>query len=310
MNDDLLQLLALSPHERLSIYWDRQGMGKQLAPEIAEFQHTCAMMFRSTVNPGNSGNAALLLSGPPKEYKQMKRESPGGKEFAHGYRVPDDIRGRFIACTSAKQPLGIADYDPARLIGIYQISDDGRTYDPLWGAAQATSEISCHIEQISSTDLPASGHGHLWELSATMQGQAARVNLKTLNDSLACFLEVDYLKQYGYLEETVPGNPKFGQQLGAEAKRVKQPEGFAVVVWGTHGFSVVANNPLMMWSKMEEVRRQFQITHAAMVAFGGLRTVQPETLRGIVELFGVPFDQKQLDQILASAEAGEFSWKK
>ena len=100
-----------------------------------------------------------------------------------------------------------------------------------------------------------------------------------------------------------------GEQLGAEALRVKQPEGFAVVVWGTHGFSVVANSPLMMWSKMEEVRRQFQISYAAMLAFDGLRTVRPETLRGIVELFGVPFDQQQLDQIMASAETGSFSWK-
>ena len=309
MPDPLRQLLSLSEHERLTIYWESQGMGEKLAPELAEFQHTCAKMFRSTVNPGNSGNAALLLSGPPDNYQEMKASSAGKKSFAHDYQAPESIRGRFIACTAAKQPLGIAEYDPPRLIGVYEVSDDGKTYDPLWGAPQATSEIFCHIEQISRTELPASGHGHLWELSATMQGLATRFNLQKLNDSLACFLEVDYLKQYGYLEEAVPGNPSFGAQLGAEAKRVKQPEGFAAVVWGTHGFSVAANTPLMMWSKMEEVRRQFQITHAATTAFGGLRTVRPETLRGIVELFGVPFDDEQLQRILASSKTGSFSWE-
>jgi hypothetical protein len=309
MNEMLQQYLALSEHERSSLYWELQGMGKQLAPEMADFQHTCAKMFGSTFNPGNSGNAALLLPGPPEAYKQMKRDSPGKKGFAHDYRTPDSFRGRFIVCTSAKQPLGIADYDPRRLIGVYEISEDGRTYEPLWGAPQATSEIFCHIEQMDQTELPASGHGHLCELSATMQGRGVKVDVKSLNDSLACFLEVDYVKQYGYLEEAVPGNPTFGRHLGAEAKRVKQPEGFAVVVWGTHGFSVAAENPLMMWSKMEEVRRQFEVTYAAQTAFGEIDTVRPDTLRGLIEVFGIPFEQKQLDAILSSSETGSFSWR-
>ena len=308
MNETLVEYLALSEHQRMSLYWELQGMGKQLAPELADFQHACAKMFRSTVNPGNSGNSALLLSSAPEEYKRMKRDSTGKKEFARGYRAPDSFRGRFIASTAAKQPLGIANYDPPRLIGIYEVNDDGWAYDPLWGAPQVTSEIFCHIEQMDKTDVPASGHGHLWELSATMQGKDTTVDAKTLNDSLACFLEVDYLKHYGYLPEAVPGNAEFGQQLGAEAKRVKQPEGFAAVVWGTHGFSVAANDPLMMWSKIEEVRRQFQITYAARIAFGGIETVRPETLQGIVEVFDVPFDQKQLDRIIASSKTGSFSF--
>jgi hypothetical protein len=309
MNEMLQQYLGLSEHERLSSYWECQGMGKTLAPELADFQHTCAEMFRSTFNPGNSGNAALLLSEAPAEYEAMKRNSPGSREFAHGYQAAESFRGRFIVCTAAQQPLGIAEYDPRRLIGVNQISEDGKSYVSLWGAPRATSEIFCHIEQMAQTQLPASGHGHLSELSATMQGKGTRVDLASLNDSLACFLEVDYLKQYGYLEEAVPGNPTFGRQLGAEAKRVKQPEGFAVVVWGTHGFSVAANGPLMMWSKMEEVRRQFQITHAAQTAFGGIEAVRPETIKGLVEVFGIPFEQEQLDVILSSSQAGTFSWK-
>jgi hypothetical protein len=72
---------------------------------------------------------------------------------------------------------------------------------------------------------------------------------------------------------------------------------------------VVAENPLMMWSKMEEVRRQFQITHAAQTAFGGIDTVRPDTLRGLVEVFGIPFEQKQLDVILSSSKTGSFSWR-
>lgn len=309
MNETLRDYLALSEHERLSVYWESQGMGKTLAPELADFQHTCAKMFDSSLNPGNSGNAALLLSGGPEEYQAMKRNSPGSREFAHGYQAPENFRGQYIVCTAAQQPLGLAEYDPRRLIGVNQISEDGKSYAPLWGAPRATSEIFCHIEQMAQTQLPASGHGHLCELSATMQGKGTSVGLSSLNDSLACFLEVDYLKQYGYLKEAVPGNPTFGRQLGAEAKRVRQPEGFAVVVWGTHGFSVAANNPLMMWSKMEEVRRQFQITHAAQTAFGGIETVRPETIKGLVEVFGIPFEQKQIDLILSSSQAGAFSWK-
>ena len=74
-------------------------------------------------------------------------------------------------------------------------------------------------------------------------------------------------------------------------------------------FSVAAKSPLMMWSKMEEVRRQFQITHAAQTPFGGIEAVRPETIRGLVEVFGIPFEQEQLDVILSSSQAGAFSWK-
>ena len=42
MNEMLQQYLALSEHERLSLYWEFQGMGKQLAPELAGFSaHLC-----------------------------------------------------------------------------------------------------------------------------------------------------------------------------------------------------------------------------------------------------------------------------
>lgn len=112
---------------------------------ITEMVRTVTNMYAHGWDERNGGNVSLLLSvSDIEEYVDPKVVI---RKLPTGFAAPE-LAGQYFLVTGAGKYFKNVQYDPAKNLGLFRLSDDGTEAELLWGLSDGgrfTSELSAHL---------------------------------------------------------------------------------------------------------------------------------------------------------------------
>ena len=115
------------------------------APFMVEMVRTATNMYNHGWDERNGGNISLLLEeGEVAEYLDINAVI---REIPTGFDAPE-LDGKYFLVTGTGKYFKNVQYDPARNLGLFRVTDNGRTAQLLWGYSDGgkfTSELPAHL---------------------------------------------------------------------------------------------------------------------------------------------------------------------
>ena len=115
------------------------------APFLIEMIRTTANMYDHGWDERNGGNISLMLD--EAEVAQYLDVNQVIREIPTGFDAPS-LAGRYFLVTGTGKYFKNVQYDPARNLGLFRVSGDGKTAQLLWGYSDGgrfTSELPAHL---------------------------------------------------------------------------------------------------------------------------------------------------------------------
>ena len=115
------------------------------APFIVEMVRTTANMYDHGWDERNGGNISLLLE--EVEVAEYLDINAVIRNIPTGFEAPE-LDGKYFLVTGTGKYFKNVQYDPARNLGLFRVSDHGRTAQLLWGSSDGgrfTSELPAHL---------------------------------------------------------------------------------------------------------------------------------------------------------------------
>ena len=115
------------------------------APFLVELVRTATNMYAHGWDERNGGNISLLLDeAEVGEYLDVNSVT---REIPTGFEAPA-LAGKYFLVTGTGKYFKNIQYDPAKNLGLFRISRDGKTAQLLWGYSDGgrfTSELPAHL---------------------------------------------------------------------------------------------------------------------------------------------------------------------
>ena len=112
---------------------------------IIEMVRTVTNMYEHGWDERNGGNVSMLLSvSDIEEYVDPKAII---RRFPVGFSAPE-LAGQYYLVTGTGKYFKNVQYDPAKNLGLFRLSDDGTNAELLWGLSDGgrfTSELPAHL---------------------------------------------------------------------------------------------------------------------------------------------------------------------
>lgn len=115
------------------------------APFLVEMVRTITNMYNHGWDERNGGNISLMLDG--KEVAGYLDVNAVIREIPTGFDALS-LAGKYFLVTGTGKYFKNVRYDPARNLGLFRVSEDGRTALLLWGYSDGgsfTSELPAHL---------------------------------------------------------------------------------------------------------------------------------------------------------------------
>lgn len=249
----------------------------------------------------NGGNASYRLT--DEEAAQARRICPSQGEWCPlGVTVPGAAGELFLVTAAGSYMQELTD-DPARGLGLVEISPEGDDYRVLWGFAgngRPTSELAGHMlihqARFAATEGASRAiyHAHPTSVIALskllpLEPQAfTRTLWQAMTESVMVFPE-----GLGVVGCLVPGSLELARASAAQMER------YPAVVWASHGLLCSGTDPRDAFGRMHAIVKAADIYMYARMANGGddrfPNPVTDDVLQGIADSLGLKLNPEMME---------------
>ena len=263
---------------------------------IDDFVRMCFDGFEQGWHERNGGNLSYRMSDKDKEDAASIMKDTG-RHIDLGFDA-SALKGECFLVTGSGRYMRNVPLAPEKNIGIVRISDDGHSYDILWGfedGAKPTSELPTHLmnhmARMSVTDgkCRVIYHAHPANITALTyvlppdDKAYSRILWQSETECAVVFPE-----GVGVVDWMVPGSIDIGIET---AKLIKK---YRAVIWTFHGIFGSGVDFDETFGLVHTIEKAAEIYLKARSA-GIIRTITDDQLRKLGEAFGVEINKEFLE---------------
>ncbi|WP_462409565.1 rhamnulose-1-phosphate aldolase [Neobacillus sp. Marseille-QA0830] len=259
----------------------------ETAPFFQEMIETTTNLYRHGWDERNGGNISYLLN----EYevipyldvtKVIRRVSMNFDASA--------LAGRFFIVTGSGKYFKNVKQDPASNMGLIRISDDGRSYEILWGfenGAVATSELPTHLMNHMTRLSVDKNHRVIMHCHAT--NLIAMTFTHSLNEDaftktlweMCTECLVVFPEGVGIVPWIVPGTNEIGEATAEKMEHVR------LVLWPHHGIFGAGSTMDETFGLIETAEKAAEVYTLVCAQGGKKQTITDAQLQQLADAFKV-----------------------
>lgn len=263
------------------------------APFIIQMRKICNLMYQKGWNEKNAGNVSLILKQDDiKRYLKLETEE---RKFKLESPIPSLANMYFLITGSGKYLRNIFEH-PEENLGIIKISNDGTSYNILWGLidAKPTSEIMTHLlcHKVRLEKDPKHSviiHNHTTNIEAMTfvvdltDKDFTRALWKMQTESIVVFPE-----GVGVLPWLVCGSELIGKETA------KKMEKYRLVIWAHHGIVGAGRNLDEVFGLIETAEKAAEI-YIKIANIKIKQTISDKELKMLAKNFNIDYNKNFIE---------------
>lgn len=254
---------------------------------VIEMMETTANLYRLGWDERNGGNISYLLT-TEEVYPYL-----GGKKEIRTIPMSFDaspLAGRYFIVTGSGKYFKNVSKDPAVNLGLIRITEDGRSYEILWGfedGGVATSELPTHLMNHITRLSVDTNHRvimhchatHLLGMSFTHSLEEADFTKTLWEMCTECI--VVFPDGVGVIPWMVPGTDAIGEATAEKMENVR------LVLWPHHGIFGAGTSLDETFGLIETAEKAAQVYTIVCAQGGKKQTITDEQLQELADAFKV-----------------------
>lgn len=260
---------------------------------ILEIREICNLMYKKGWNERNGGNVSCILD--EKDIKEYIDVENSERNYKLESPIPNLAGKYFLITGTGKYLKNVYEY-PQQNLGIIKITDDGSSYNILWGLpnAKPTSEISTHL-LCHQTRLKQDAkhkviiHNHATNIEAMTfienlnDKDFTRTLWKMQTESIIVFPE-----GIGVLPWMICGSDLIGEATS------KKMEEYRLVVWAHHGILGAGRSLEETYGLIETAEKAAEI-YMKIANHSIKQMITDNELKILAETFKVNYNKKFIE---------------
>ncbi|WP_251551476.1 rhamnulose-1-phosphate aldolase [Neobacillus muris] len=259
----------------------------ETAPFLQEMIETTTNLYRHGWDERNGGNISYLLNQyeviPYLDVTKVIRTIPMNFDASA-------LAGKYFIVTGSGKYFKNVKQDPASNLGVIRISEDGRSYEILWGfenGGVATSELPTHLMNHMTRLSVDKNHRVIMHCHATNLIAMSFTHIlkeeeftKTLWEMCTECLVV-FPEGVGIIPWIVPGTNEIGEATAEKMEHVR------LVLWPHHGIFGAGNTMDETFGLIETAEKAAEVYTIVCAQGGKKQTISDEQLQALAEAFKV-----------------------
>lgn len=269
-------------------------LGASFIKEMAEI---CDLMYRKGWNERNGGNVSYLIP----ESETLGYENIFSQSSNRRRRIPlespiPELKNKIFLVTGTGKYLKNVSKNPEGNLCLLQITDDGTSYDMLWGlygnfpTSEISSHLMCHKVRLEKDPKHrAIVHNHATNIEAMTfiedldDKTFSRILWKMQTESLIVFPE-----GVGVIPWMVCGSDAIGK---VTAEKMKE---YRLVVWAHHGILGAGSTLEEAFGLIETAEKAAEI-YLKIASLSIKQMISDDNLRELASAFNVNYNKKFLE---------------